>query len=115
MTEALWENRAITSTPSRNCAAPRASRSFCIPGFPWSGRTQSDVVPFSVVFRRLSESQIESYLQKEQPYDCTGSVKVDGLGVALLERFEGDDPNALIGLPLIRLVRMLENEGVKLL
>ena len=80
-----------------------------------SGHTQSDVVPFSVVFRRLSESQIESYLQKEQPYDCTGSVKVDGLGVTLLERFEGDDPNALIGLPLIRLVRMLENEGVELL
>ena len=80
-----------------------------------SGRIQNAVIPFSVVFRRLRAAQIESYLQKEQPYDCTGSVKAEGLGVALLERFEGEDPSALIGLPLIRLVRMLENEGVKLL
>jgi septum formation protein len=73
------------------------------------------VVPFGVVFRELSDEQIESYLRKEQPYDCAGSVKSEGLGIALLERFEGEDPNTLIGLPLIRLVRMLENEGVKLL
>lgn len=80
-----------------------------------SGRVQSDAVPFHVVFRDLSESQIENYLRREQPYNCTGSVKAEGLGIALLERFEGDDPSALIGLPLIRLVRMLENEGVKVL
>ncbi len=79
-----------------------------------SGRIQNAVIPFSIVFRRLSGPQIESYLQKEQPYDCTGSVKAEGLGVTLLERFEGDDPSALIGLPLIRLVRMLENEGINL-
>ncbi len=80
-----------------------------------SGRTQSDVVPFRVVFRDLSEQQIENYLRTEQPYDCTGSVKLEGLGIALLERLEGDDPNALIGLPLIRLVRMLESEDVQVL
>ncbi len=77
-----------------------------------SGRIQSDVVPFRVVFRALSDTQIENYLRKEQPYHCAGSVKSEGLGIALLERFEGDDPNALIGLPLIRLVWMLEREGM---
>ena len=77
-----------------------------------SGRVQSEVVPFGVVFRNLSEAQIERYLDKERPYGCAGSVKSEGLGIALLERFEGEDPNTLIGLPLIRLIRMLENEGV---
>jgi septum formation protein len=77
-----------------------------------SGRLQSEVVPFHVHFRSLTDAQIETYLRKEQPYNCAGSVKSEGLGVAMLERFEGDDPSALIGLPLIRLVRMLEREGV---
>lgn len=77
-----------------------------------TGRVQSEVIPFAVTFRPLTEAQIESYLRKEQPYGCAGSVRSEGLGIALLERFAGDDPNALIGLPLIRLVRMLENEGV---
>jgi septum formation protein len=80
-----------------------------------SGRIQSEVVPFRVVFRQLNDRQIENYLRKEQPYHCAGSVKSEGLGVALLERFEGDDPATLIGLPLIRLVRMLENEGIDVL
>lgn len=77
-----------------------------------TGRLQTDVIPFGIYFRTLTDVQIENYLRKEQPYDCAGSVKSEGLGIALLERFEGDDPNALIGLPLIRLVRMLEAEGV---
>lgn len=77
-----------------------------------SGHVQSEVVPYSVVFRDLSEDQIERYLRKEQPYKCAGSVKSEGLGIALLERFEGEDPNTLIGLPLIRLIHMLENEGL---
>jgi len=77
-----------------------------------SGRVHSEVIPFRVVFRALSDAQIENYLRKEQPYHCAGSVKSEGLGIALLERFEGDDPNTLIGLPLIRLVRMLEREGL---
>ena len=80
-----------------------------------SGRIQSEVVPYRVVFRPLTEAQIENYLRQEQPYNCAGSVKAEGLGVALLERYEGEDPAALIGLPLIRLVRMLENEGVDVL
>ncbi len=77
-----------------------------------TGRLQSEVVPYGVQFRQLTDAQIDSYLRKEQPFGCAGSVKSEGLGIALLERFEGDDPTALIGLPLIRLVRMLENEGV---
>lgn len=78
-------------------------------------RLQHEVIPYRVLFRALSDEQIESYLRKEQPYSCAGSVKSEGLGIALLERFEGDDPNTLIGLPLIRLVRMLENEGMQII
>lgn len=77
-----------------------------------SGHMQARVVPIGVQFRTLTEAQIERYLHKEQPYNCAGSAKSEGLGVALIERFEGDDPNALIGLPLIALVDMLNNEGV---
>jgi septum formation protein len=78
-------------------------------------RVQCEVIPYRVTFRALTDAQIESYLRKEQPYSCAGSVKSEGLGIALLEKFEGDDPNTLIGLPLIRLVRMLENEGLKII
>ncbi len=76
---------------------------------------QCEVIPYWVTFRTLTDAQIESYLRKEQPYSCAGSVRSEGLGIALLEKFEGDDPNTLIGLPLIRLVRMLENEGLKII
>jgi septum formation protein len=78
-------------------------------------RIQREVIPYRVTFRALTDTQIESYLRLEQPYSCAGSVKSEGLGIALLEKFEGDDPNTLIGLPLIRLVRMLENEGIKVI
>jgi septum formation protein len=78
-------------------------------------RVQVDLVPFTVVFRTLSTQQIENYVQREQPLNCAGSFKSEGLGVALFERIEGDDPTALIGLPLIRLVTMLEAEGVAVL
>ncbi len=78
-----------------------------------TGRIQSDIVPYSVQFRVLDDHVIERYLRKEQPYGCSGSLRADGLGIALLERFEGDDPTALIGLPLIRLVRMLEHAGMR--
>ena len=77
-----------------------------------TGNIQSEVIPYKVVFRQLTDESIENYLHKEQPYKCAGSVKSEGLGIALLERFEGEDPNTLIGLPLIRLIRMLEQEGV---
>ncbi|NNF96340.1 MAG: septum formation inhibitor Maf [Halobacteria archaeon] len=76
-----------------------------------TGSIQAEVVPFKVVFRQLTREQIENYLNAEQPYNCAGSFKSEGLGIALFERLEGDDPNTLIGLPLIRLIRMLEKEG----
>jgi septum formation protein len=68
-----------------------------------------------VIFRALTAAQIDNYLRREQPYQCAGSFKSEGLGIALLERLEGDDPSSLIGLPLIRLTRMLEAEGVAVL
>jgi len=76
------------------------------------GHEQSMVVPYRVWFRSLDQALIERYLDREQPYDCTGAFKSERLGVALCERFQGDDPNALIGLPLIQLCRMLERVGV---
>ena len=80
-----------------------------------SQRMQLDVVPFTVIFRQLTDNQINAYLKKEQPYNCAGSFKSEGLGIALFERLEGDDPNTLMGLPLIRLIRMLESEGYPVL
>ena len=77
-----------------------------------TGSTQAKEVPFTVQFRNLSDAQIERYLVKEQPYNCAGSAKSEGLGIALIEKMRGDDPNALIGLPLIALIEMLENEGM---
>ncbi|HHZ88737.1 MAG TPA: septum formation inhibitor Maf [Chromatiaceae bacterium] len=73
------------------------------------------VEPFHVEFRKLSDAQIDAYLRREQPYNCAGSFKSEGLGITLFEKLMGDDPSALMGLPLIRLVRMLENAGVTLL
>lgn len=80
-----------------------------------SNRLQLDVVLYSVTFRKLTAENIESYLRREQPYDCAGAFKSEGLGIALMERLDGTDPTALIGLPLIRLTRMLEAEGVRVL
>lgn len=77
-----------------------------------SGRMQAREVPVTVHFRRLSDAQIDAYLRRERPYDCAGSAKSEGLGIALVERYEGDDPNALIGLPLIALTDMLRAEGM---
>lgn len=80
-----------------------------------TGMTRSEVVPFKVVFRELSAQQIENYLLADEPYNCAGSFKSEGLGIALFERLEGEDPNTLMGLPLIRLIRMLEREGVSVI
>ncbi|HEX7764360.1 MAG TPA: Maf family nucleotide pyrophosphatase [Cellvibrio sp.] len=77
-----------------------------------STQRQLSVESCTVKFRPLSKSQIESYLAKEQPYDCAGSFKSEGLGIALFESIHTDDPNILIGLPLIRLTDMLIKEGV---
>ena len=72
-----------------------------------------DDVPFEVVFRNLSDKQLEHYLEVEQPYDCAGSFKAEGYGVCLFSALRGDDPNALIGLPLLRLTTMLEQAGIE--
>jgi len=77
-----------------------------------TGRTQACCEPFRVRFRQLSRARIEGYVDRERPFGCAGSFKSEGLGIALFERLEGEDPNALIGLPLIRLVSMLESEGI---
>lgn len=80
-----------------------------------TGHSQSACIPYTVVFKTLTAKMIEHYLNKEQPYNCAGSFRSEGLGIALFERFEGEDPNALIGLPLIRLIEMLNNEGFSVL
>jgi MAF protein len=77
-----------------------------------TGEAQVVCEPFKVHFRNLDQAAIERYLDAEEPYNCAGSFKSEGLGIALFEKMQGDDPNALIGLPLIRLVSMLEQEGV---
>jgi MAF protein len=78
-----------------------------------TGEHQTEVVTYFVEFLTLSQSQIENYLHKEQPYQCAGSFKSEGLGVTLFQRLDGEDPNSLIGLPLITLTRMLRNEGIE--
>jgi len=79
-----------------------------------SGNIQTRLVPSRVRFRNLSDRQIENYLDKEQPYHCAGSAKAEGLGIALLESIQSDDPTAVIGLPLIALVDMLSKEGIEI-
>lgn len=73
------------------------------------------VEQFSARFRALSDAHIENYLQREQPYDCAGSFKVEGLGIALFEKLVGDDPTSLEGLPLIKLTELLADAGVNVL
>lgn len=80
-----------------------------------TGFEQHDIAAVRVVFRDLSDDEIEHYLRKEQPYDCAGSAKSEGLGIALLERIDNDDPTALVGLPLIRTCRMVRAAGVQIL
>ncbi len=80
-----------------------------------TGFLQQWVEPFSVKFRTLSAQQIERYLALEPSYDCAGSFKMEGLGIALFEHLQGDDPNSLVGLPLIKLIDLLANEGIDVL
>jgi MAF protein len=80
-----------------------------------TNNSQTIVETFKVIFKVLNDKQIDRYLKKEQPYNCAGSFKSEALGISLFERLEGNDPNTLIGLPLIQLVKMLENEGVDIL
>jgi len=79
------------------------------------GFEEVDLAPVRVRFRQYDDAEIEAYLRAEQPYDCAGSARSEGLGIALLEAIDSDDPTALVGLPLIRTCRMLRAAGVKLL
>lgn len=76
---------------------------------------QLDIVPFQVDFRELTDAEIDSYLRKDEPYNCAGSFRSESLGITLSKRMHGDDPTALMGLPLIRLSEMLRQAGVDLL
>jgi septum formation protein len=78
-----------------------------------TGFAQTELAQVKVRFRALTDAQIEAYLLAETPYDCAGSAKSEGLGIALLERIDNDDPTALIGLPLIRTCRMIESAGIQ--
>lgn len=80
-----------------------------------TGHTQTAVVPVRLLMRDYTDAQIEAYLRKDQPYNCCGSAKSESLGIALIARFETEDPNALVGLPLIKLTEMLANEGLDVL
>ncbi len=80
-----------------------------------SGKAEVRGIPMLVKFRNLSDQEIENYLSREPAYDCAGSAKSEGLGIALLVSMQGDDPNALVGLPLIALCDMLRNQGVRIL
>ena len=77
-----------------------------------NGRLDARVVPCRVQFRKLDDARIEGYLQREQPYDCAGSAKIEGLGIALVAGIATEDPTSLIGLPLIALSEMLEHAGL---
>lgn len=79
-----------------------------------SGVAQCEAVPTEVRFRTLDDDEIVRYVAREMPLDCAGSAKSEGLGITLLDALRGDDPNALVGLPLIALARMLRNEGLAL-
>jgi len=80
-----------------------------------TGFAQMDLAQVKVKFRELSDAEIEAYLLAETPYDCAGSAKSEGLGIALLESIDNDDPTALVGLPLIRTCRMIQAAGIKVL
>jgi 7-methyl-GTP pyrophosphatase len=80
-----------------------------------TGASRARVVPCRVTFRTLDDATIENYLAREQPYDCAGSAKSEGLGIALIARIQSEDPSALIGLPLIALVDLLREQGLNVL
>ena len=80
-----------------------------------TGRAQTANVPVRLVMRDYTDAQIDAYLRKDQPYNCCGSARSESLGIALIARYETEDPNALVGLPLIKLTEMLANEGLDVL
>jgi septum formation protein len=80
-----------------------------------TGESVADFATYTVTLRKLTDEQIEAYVRRENPVDCAGSFKIEALGIALMEKMEGDDYTSLIGLPLTRLVRLLEKFGVQVL
>lgn len=121
---AVLDNQILgkPGTKSRATAQLRSASGRCVTFYTGltlldseSSIANTEVVPFDVHFRQLSDKMINNYLEKEQPFDCAGSFKSEGLGIALFDRLDGEDPNTLIGLPLIRLTRMLEQAGVEVL
>jgi septum formation protein len=80
-----------------------------------SGFSQMDLAQVKVKFRKLTDEEIETYLLAETPYDCAGSAKSEGLGIALLESIDNDDPTALVGLPMIRTCRLIQAAGIRVL
>lgn len=80
-----------------------------------TGMARTRGIPTLVTFRELNDQEIENYLHREQPYNCAGSAKSEGLGIAVIARMQGEDPNALIGLPLISLCDLLREEGISIL
>ena len=80
-----------------------------------SGFEQTELAQIKVRFRDLSDTEIEAYLRAEEPYDCAGSAKSEGLGIVLLDAIDNDDPTALIGLPMIRTARLLRAAGIELM
>lgn len=80
-----------------------------------TGRVQTANVPVRLIMRDYTDAQIEAYLKKDQPYNCCGSARSESLGIALIARYETEDPNALVGLPLIKLTEMLASEGLDVL
>ncbi|SDU00440.1 Maf family protein [Halopseudomonas salegens] len=109
------DNHAAAVAQLQRCSGQRIrfSTALCLLNSR-TGKMQTAIEPFDVVFRTLDDATIERYLQAEKPYDCAGSFKSEGLGISLFEALHGNDPNSLIGLPLIRLCTMLRNEGVQL-
>lgn len=108
------ETRAFEQLRGCRGAQVRFLCGLCLYDSP-TGRTFSTVEPFDVLFRNLSDADIRRYLAAEKPFDCAGSFKVEGLGIALFDRLDGRDPNALIGLPLIALEDGLQSLGLSLL
>lgn len=114
LTKPITHNQAIKQLQAMSDKTIRFYTGMCV----YDARNdtmQQAIETYDVHFRTLTLAMIESYLQKEKPYHCAGSFQAEGLGITLIERFQGDDFTALVGLPLIRLTQMLESAGIAVL
>lgn len=121
---ATVDNRLLGKPGGRNAAIEQlmlaAGKAVCFHTglYLWNSREQrgmGDMDTTTVYFRQLTRRQIETYVDRDTPYDCAGGFKSESLGIVLFERIQGEDPNALVGLPLIRLARLLEQFGVAII